>query len=168
MINQWSKSQSLLEMGLGTSKLFSFKALKIWKCIFVQQAKCLSRCGRDKPVVKNNSRAKEMCSLPLDRGSCRLAWAWSQSDNNQKTIKKGHTDYKNLDELLNPAATLSVGVEAARVGAAERSCGEDVGATRTTFPHKKSVFENVLISVCDDKTICVLLLVLKWNVFKTY
>ena len=80
---------------------------------------------------------------------------------NQKTNKKGHTDYKNLDELLNPAATLSVGVEVARVGAAERSCGEDVGATRTTFPHKKSVFENVLISVCDDKTICVLLLVLK-------
>ena len=72
---------------------------------------------------------------------------WLELGHNQKTNKKGHTDYKNLDELLNPAATLSVGVEAVRVGAAERSCGEDVGATRTTFPHKKSVFENVLISV---------------------
>jgi len=37
---------------------------------FATKAKCLSRCGRDKPVVKNNSRAKELCSLPLDRGSC--------------------------------------------------------------------------------------------------
>ena len=133
-------------MGLGTSKLFSFKTSKISKCICTTGKMPLSLWKRQASGEEQFSSQRSVQSSTGPR-ILQVGLSLVTISNNQKINKKGHTDYKNLDELLNPAATLSVGVEVARVGAAEPSCGEDVGATRTTFPHKKSVFESVLISV---------------------
>ena len=153
-------------MGLGTSKLFSFKTSKIWKCIFVQQAKCLSRCGRDKPVVKNNSRAKELCSLPLDRGSCRLAWAWSQSATIKRSIRK-------VTQIIKTLTSFSIQRRLCPLGWKWRGWGlQSVLVGRMWGqPEQLSLTRRVSSSLSWLVwwyNHLHLVLVLKWNVFKTY